>query len=57
MTLTAILDRDLPVVTGVIMLSALVFVVINTIVELTHPLLDPRLRNTRRLIPAREAIG
>jgi peptide/nickel transport system permease protein len=43
-TLTAILDRDLPVVTGVIMLSALVFVVINTVVELTHPLIDPRLR-------------
>ena len=56
-TLTAILDRDLPVVTGVIMLSALVFVVINTIVELTHPLLDPRMRNTRRLVPAQEAIG
>nr|WP_277987151.1 ABC transporter permease [Microbacterium esteraromaticum] len=47
-TLTAILDRDLPVVTGIIMLSALVFVVINTIVELVHPLIDPRLRVARR---------
>jgi len=43
-TLTAIVDRDLPVVAGAIMLSALVFVVVNVIVELLHPILDPRLR-------------
>ncbi|MBD8012986.1 ABC transporter permease [Microbacterium sp. Re1] len=43
-TLTAIVDRDLPVVAGVIMLSALVFVVVNVIVELLHPVIDPRLR-------------
>lgn len=43
-TLTAIVDRDLPVVAGVIMLSALVFVIVNVIVELLHPVLDPRLR-------------
>ncbi|WP_431795596.1 ABC transporter permease [Microbacterium enclense] len=43
-TLTAITDRDLPVVAGVILLSALVFVVINTIADLVVPLLDPRLR-------------
>ena len=43
-TLTAIVDRDLPVVAGVIMLSALVFVIVNVIAELLHPLLDPRLR-------------
>lgn len=43
-TLAAISDRDLPVVTGIIMLSALVFVVVNVLVELLHPLIDPRLR-------------
>ena len=43
-TLAAIADRDLPVITGIILLSALVFVVVNTIVELVYPLLDPRLR-------------
>jgi peptide/nickel transport system permease protein len=43
-TLTAIADRDLPVITGVIMLSALVFVVVNTVVDLVVPLIDPRLR-------------
>ena len=46
-TLAAITDRDLPVITGIILLSAVVFVVINIIVEFTHPLIDPRLR--RRL--------
>ncbi|WP_336646142.1 ABC transporter permease [Microbacterium sp. USHLN186] len=46
-TLTAIVDRDLPVVAGVIMLSALVFVVVNVIVELLHPIIDPRLTVAR----------
>ena len=43
-TLAAITDRDLPVITGIILLSAVVFVIVNTIVELAYPLLDPRLR-------------
>ena len=43
-TLAAISDRDLPVITGMILLSALVFVVVNIVVELVHPLLDPRVR-------------
>ncbi|MGO4678582.1 ABC transporter permease [Microbacterium sp. 2MCAF23] len=43
-TLAAITGRDLPVVTGIILFSALVFVVVNTLVELAAPFLDPRLR-------------
>lgn len=46
-TLAAISNRDLPVITGVILLSAIVFVVVNLVVELLHPLLDPRLRTAR----------
>lgn len=46
-TLTAISDRDLPVITGIILLSAVVFVAVNLIVELLHPLIDPRLRVDR----------
>ncbi|MBO0979864.1 ABC transporter permease [Microbacterium sp. SD291] len=42
-TLTAISDRDLPVITGIILLSAVVFVAVNLIVEVLHPLIDPRL--------------
>ncbi|MCK6065531.1 MULTISPECIES: ABC transporter permease [Microbacterium] len=44
-TLSAITDRDLPVVTGIILLSALVFVVVTLVVELLYPILDPRLRD------------
>lgn len=46
-TLAAINDRDLPVLTGIILLSALVFVVINVVVELVHPLIDPRVAAPR----------
>jgi peptide/nickel transport system permease protein len=45
-TLAAIMGRDLPVLTGVILFSALVFVIVNTVVELVAPLLDPRLRES-----------
>ncbi|PTT21544.1 ABC transporter permease [Microbacterium sp. HMWF026] len=55
-TLTAITDRDLPVITGVILLSALVFVVVNTIVDLVVPLIDPRLRAARPGLAARTGV-
>ncbi|MFC7789531.1 ABC transporter permease [Microbacterium sp. MAHUQ-60] len=54
-TLAAIINRDLPVVAGIIMLSALVFVVVNVTVELLHPLLDPRLRERRPSLADRVA--
>ncbi|MFK0241841.1 ABC transporter permease [Microbacterium sp. NPDC090281] len=46
-TLAAISDRDLPVITGIILLSALVFVAVNLVVELVHPLIDPRVKAAR----------
>lgn len=46
-TLAAITNRDLPVITGIILLSALVFVAVNLVVELLHPLVDPRVRASR----------
>ncbi len=55
-TLTAITDRDLPVITGVILLSALVFVVVNTVVDLVVPLIDPRLRTAAPALAARTAV-
>jgi len=55
-TLTAITDRDLPVITGVILLSALVFVVVNTIVDLVVPLIDPRLRGASAMVQARAGV-
>jgi peptide/nickel transport system permease protein len=55
-TLTAITDRDLPVITGVILLSALVFVVVNTVVDLVVPVLDPRLRRADAALRARVGV-
>lgn len=55
-TLTAITDRDLPVITGVILLSALVFVVVNTVVDLVVPLIDPRLRTAGPALGVRTAV-
>jgi peptide/nickel transport system permease protein len=52
-TLAAISDRDLPVISGIILLSALVFVIVNLLVELVHPLIDPRLRRAAAVTGAR----
>lgn len=42
--LDAIINRDIPVVLGVIVLAAIVFSVINLFVDLAYGLIDPRLR-------------
>lgn len=44
LTLEAVTSRDMPVVMGVILLSALVFVTVSTIVDLLHLAIDPRIR-------------
>ncbi|MFJ5471485.1 ABC transporter permease [Pectobacterium carotovorum] len=43
-TLSAIENRDMPLVLGVVMLSAFLFVVINLLVDTLYLLIDPRLR-------------
>ena len=43
----AIIGRDLPVVLGVIVLGALVFAVLNLLVDLSYRAIDPRLRMSR----------
>jgi peptide/nickel transport system permease protein len=43
-TLRAIIDRDLPVVLGIIVLAALVFAVIAVVVDIVSVRIDPRLR-------------
>lgn len=45
-TLQAIKTRDMPLVLGLIMLSALVFVLINLLVDALYLLIDPRLRRS-----------
>lgn len=41
---TAVVNRDIPVVNGVVVLSAVVFSLINIGVDLSYRLIDPRLR-------------
>lgn len=43
----AIVGRDFMVVQAVVLLSAVLYLVINTLVDLTYPLLDPRVRRAR----------
>jgi peptide/nickel transport system permease protein len=42
--LDAIFQRDYPVVQGVILLTSLITVVVNLLVDLTYARLDPRIR-------------
>lgn len=44
LALNAILKRDFPVIQGVVLLSALVFVLTNFLVDLLYGYLDPRIR-------------
>lgn len=43
----AVAAQDLPVIQAVVLISAFVFVVVNLIVDLLYPVLDPRLRAGR----------
>jgi peptide/nickel transport system permease protein len=46
LALQAVTSRDLPVVMGVIVLSAVVFALVSTVVDLLHLAIDPRIRTT-----------
>ncbi len=43
--LSAVNSKDMPVVLGLVLLSAAVYVVVNLVVDATYPLIDPRLRS------------
>lgn len=44
-TVQAVLGHDIPVVQGVIVLGATLFVLVSLLVDLAYPLVDPRLRS------------
>jgi ABC-type dipeptide/oligopeptide/nickel transport system permease component len=44
LVLTSVQNRDYQVVTGIIFLIAAAFVIINLLVDLLYPVLDPRVR-------------
>jgi len=43
----AILAKDIPVVQGVVLFSAIVYVVVNLLVDLSYSLIDPRIRRAQ----------
>ena len=44
----AVANQDIPVLQGVVVLAAFTFVVVNLVVDLLYPVLDPRLRTAGR---------
>ncbi|MET8829866.1 ABC transporter permease [Streptomyces sp. NPDC004610] len=51
-TQSAVAAQDLPVVQGVVVVAALAFAVVDLLVDLVYPVLDPRMRATGRLVTA-----
>lgn len=45
MAIDAVINRDLPLIQGIVILFAVLFTVVNLVVDLTYALLNPRLRN------------
>ncbi|EOM78004.1 ABC transporter permease [Rhodococcus rhodnii] len=54
LTQTSVLAQDIPVVQGIVVLTALVYVVVNLLVDLVYPWLDPRI-TLRGAAPERDA--
>jgi peptide/nickel transport system permease protein len=49
MTSASVSAQDIPVVQGLVLFGALVFVVVNLVIDLIYPLLDPRIVRPRRV--------
>lgn len=45
MAIDAVINRDLPLIQGIVILFALIFTIVNLCVDLTYALLNPRLRH------------
>ena len=45
MAIDAVINRDLPLIQGIVLLFAALFVAINLLVDLSYTLLNPRLRH------------
>lgn len=56
LTQNAVYYQDIPVVQGLVLLSALIFVLVNLVIDLVYPIIDPRLsRSSTRLVSRRRA--
>jgi len=45
MAIDAVINRDLPLIQGIVILFALIFTAVNLVVDLTYAMLNPRLRH------------
>ncbi|MDE4173840.1 ABC transporter permease [Phaeobacter sp. PT47_59] len=45
MAIDAVINRDLPLIQGIVILFALIFTVVNLVVDMTYAALNPRLRH------------
>jgi peptide/nickel transport system permease protein len=45
MAIDAVINRDLPLIQGIVILFAVIFTGVNLIVDLAHAALNPRLRH------------
>jgi ABC-type dipeptide/oligopeptide/nickel transport system permease component len=45
LAVTAVLDKDYPLIQGVVLVSALGYVLVNLLVDLSYAVLDPRIRH------------
>ncbi len=45
MAIDAVINRDLPLIQGIVLLFALLFTVVNLVVDMTYALLNPKLRH------------
>lgn len=46
----SVLAQDVPVVLGIVTVASAIFVVVNLVVDLLYPLLDPRISHTRTVV-------
>jgi peptide/nickel transport system permease protein len=44
LTVDAILRRDYPIIQGVILVFSAAYVLVNLVIDILYPLLDPRIR-------------
>ena len=44
LSVEALINRDFPVIRGVVLFMAFIFVLANLIVDLSYPLFDPRIK-------------
>ena len=52
LTEQAVANQDIPVLQAIVVLAALAFVLVNLVVDLLYPVLDPRLRGGARSMSA-----